>query len=446
MLDWRKIVEESEAFVGAQTARGMATEDAQKILSEISAIAKERSESITQVDALKAERNQSAQQVGQLMKQGQKEEAQALIAKGKDLGAEIEKLEGAAKELEAKFTAVLEVLPNYPDASAPIGKDESDNKEIHKWGELPEFDFEPKTHDVLGEELGLLDFKRASKLSGARFTFLRGALAQLERALASFMMDLHRPKGYEEMITPYLVSGETMYGMGQLPKFEEDLFKVVGEGQATSKYLIPTAEVPLTSYFADEILAESELPTKFMAFSPCFRSEAGSYGRDTKGYIRQHQFNKVELVKFAHPERSFEELDLMLADAEEVLKQLRLPFRTVQLCTGDMGFSSTKTYDIEVWMAGSTLDPEAQSKGVYREISSCSNCGDFQARRAKIRFRPEGSKKTEFVHTLNGSGLAVGRTLVAVLENYQQADGSIKVPEVLVPYMGGLKVIEKLRS
>lgn len=457
MLDWRNIVKDSGAFLRAQEARGVSSEKAQETFAKIEKLSKQRSEKTMYVDELKAERNKSAQAVGQLMKEGKKDEAQALIAKGKELGEKIEKLGAEAKEVEAGFTKILEVLPNFPHESVPVGKDENDNKEVRRWGETRVFDFVPKEHDELGEALGGMDFKRATKISGTRFTFLRGPLAQMERALANLMLDIHRSTGFQELMTPYLVNGDTMYGMGQLPKFEEDLFKVTGAGEdeksaANRKYLIPTAEVPLTSFFAGEIMQEDQLPQKFMAFSPCFRSEAGSYGRDTKGYIRQHQFNKVEMVKFSHPDNSFEELESMVASAEEVLKQLKIPFRTMLLCSGDMGFSSTKTYDLEVWLPGSSVDTqgyeskegEEAPKGAFREISSCSNCGDFQARRAQIRFKPKQGKGNQLIHTLNGSGLAVGRTLVAVMENYQQADGSIEVPEVLQPYMGGLKKIEKL--
>jgi seryl-tRNA synthetase len=437
MLDWRRVVKDEDAFKKALVSRGFESSKAEEISQNIARVSKKRSEALAKADHLKAERNQTSQAVAQMMKSGQKNEAQALIQKGKDLGTEIESIEVGSQEAEAEFTAILEVIPNLPDISVPFGKSEKDNPVVRTWGEARSFAFKPRTHDVVGEGLGLLDFERASKISGARFTFLTGALAQLERALASFMLDLHRPKGYVEVIPPYLVTANTMYGMGQFPKFKEDVFAVEGQ----DKYLIPTAEVPLTSLFRDEILSEEQLPMKFMAFSPCFRSEAGSYGRDTKGLIRQHQFHKVELVKFAHPDTSLDELESMVGDAEEVLKHLEIPFRTILLCTGDMGFNSRKTYDIEVWLPGSSVDPEAKERGCYREISSCSDCGDFQARRAQIRFKSKTAKSTQFVHTLNGSGLAVGRTLVAVLENYQQEDGSVVVPKVLRPYMGGQDLI-----
>jgi len=332
----------------------------------------------------------------------------------------------------------LELIPNIPHTTVPVGKSAKDNVVVRKWGEIKKFDFEPKSHDELGTQLKLLDFERGGKVSVARFTFIRGDLARLERALINFMSDLHRAKGYEEISPPFIVTAKTMYGIGQLPKFAEDVFKVEGQ----DKYLIPTAEVPVTSLFADEILSEEELPRKFFAFSPCFRSEAGSYGKDTKGLIRQHQFLKVEMVKFSKPEQSLAELEDMVSGAEEVLKQLKIPFQTLHLCTGDMGFNSQKTYDIEVWLPGSIFESAGEtSRGCYREISSCSDCGDFQARRSGIRFKGKNAKGTQFVHTLNGSGLAVGRTLVAVMENYQQKDGSILVPEVLRPYMGGQEKI-----
>jgi seryl-tRNA synthetase len=438
MLDWRRIVKDEEAFLKALVSRGFESSKATETFQKIAQVSKKRSEALAKADALKAERNQMSQNVSQLMKSGKKDEAQGLIQKGKELGTEIEHIEASANDIENEFTSILEVIPNMPDASVPVGKDEKDNPVVRTWGEPRKFNFMPKSHDAVGEKLGLLDFDRASKISGSRFAFLTGGLAQLERALASFMLDLHRPKGYVEVAPPYLVSANTMYGMGQFPKFKEDVFGIAGQ----DKFLIPTAEVPVTSIFRDEILSEEQLPLKFMAFSPCFRSEAGSYGRDTKGLIRQHQFHKVELVKFAHPDHSLAELESMVADAEMVLKKLEIPFRTIHLCTGDMGFNSRKTYDIEVWLPGSVVDPDAKTPGCYREISSCSDCGDFQARRSQIRFKGKASKSTQYVHTLNGSGLAVGRTLVAVLENYQQEDGSVVVPEVLRPYMGGLTVIK----
>jgi len=375
------------------------------------------------------------------MKGGQKAEAQSLIEKGKEIGKRIEAVEGGFVEIDARFERALEIIPNWPHESVPVGKSEKDNPVVREWGEKRKFSFQPLSHHDVGEKNGLLDFERAAKTSGARFTFLRGGLAQLERALASFMLDLHRGKGYEEINPPYMVNAATMYGIGQFPKFVEDVFKLEGQ----DKYLIPTAEVPVTSLFAGEIVPDEILPKKFMSFTPCFRSEAGSYGKDTKGLIRQHQFHKVELVKFTRPEESLAELEGMVADAEDVLKKLEIPYRTIHLCTGDMGFNSRKTYDIEVWLPGSVFDVQGGGRGCYREISSCSDCGDFQARRSKIRFKPKGGKGTQFVHTLNGSGLAVGRTLVAVMENYQLENGDIEVPTVLRPYMGGLEVIKGIR-
>jgi seryl-tRNA synthetase len=325
----------------------------------------------------------------------------------------------------------LLAIPNLPHESVPIGNSEQDNVEIRKWGAPPVFSFEPKPHWELAHELGILDFEAAAKVTGSRFVFYKGLGARLERALISFMMDLHSDRhGYEEMMPPYIVNRESLTGTGQLPKFEEDVFQIAG----TDYYLIPTAEVPVTNYCRDEILSAGELPKNFVAYSACFRSEAGAAGRDTRGLIRQHQFDKVELVKLVKPEDSYEELEKLTREAEEVLKLLKLPYRTVVLCTGDLGFSAAKTYDLEVWMP---------SSGTYREISSCSNFEDFQARRANIRFRRSAKDKPEFVHTLNGSGLAVGRTVAAIIENYQQADGSVIIPEVLRPYMNNIEVIAK---
>jgi len=320
-------------------------------------------------------------------------------------------------------------LPNLPHASVKVGKNETENREVRRWGNPPSFDFTPKNHWDIGEELGILDFERAAKVAGARFAVYRGAGARLERALINFMLDLHTTNhGYTEMLPPVLANRTALVGTGQLPKFEEDLFRLT-QGEY---FLIPTAEVPLTNLHRDEILETKDLPIKYVAFTPCFRSEAGSYGKDVRGLIRQHQFNKVEMVKFAEPETSYDELESMVRNAEEVLKRLKIPYRVVELCTGDMGFSSAKTYDLEVWLPG---------QNAYREISSCSNCEDFQARRANIRYRKEKKGRPLFVHTLNGSGLAVGRTLVAVLENYQQKDGSVLIPEALRSYMGGLERI-----
>jgi seryl-tRNA synthetase len=348
-------------------------------------------------------------------------------------------LSGEIKQATAELTAIQEQLetalvqlPNLPHESVPLGRTAADNREVRRWGDPPRFDFTPKSHSDLGLELGILDFERATRMSGARFAVLTGAGARLSRALVDFMLDLHtREHGYIEVDPPFLVNAAALQGTGNLPKFEADLFKIAGDWDL---YLIPTAEVPLTNMHRGEILDGQQLPIRYAAYTPCFRSEAGSYGQDVRGLIRQHQFHKVEMVKFAAPDESFDELESMVANAEEVLKRLGLPYRTVLLCTGDMGFASAKTYDIEVWLP---------SQDTYREISSCSNTMAFQARRANIRFRPGGTGKAEYVHTLNGSGLAVGRTLIAVVENYQQRDGSIVVPEALRPYMGGIERIER---
>lgn len=435
MLDWRRIVQDQAGFLQALESRNYSAEKAQSVTQEIARLAAERVKTQTRCNDLQAERNKLSQKVAEMMKGGQKAEAAAVIAEGKAIGLQIEVLEKELSDAEAGFAKVLEVVPNWPHESVPKGKSAKDNVVAREWGTKRQFDFTPKSHDELGESRGLIDFKRGGKTSGARFTFLRGGYAQLERALANLMLDLHRKRGYEEISPPYIVTAQTMYGMGQLPKFREDIFKVEGQ----DKYLIPTSEVPVTSFFADEILAEEQLPQKFMAFSPCFRSEAGSYGLDTKGLIRQHQFLKVELVKFTHPEKSLEALEDMVADAEAVLQALEIPYRTMLLCSGDMGQNSRKTYDIEVWLPGSVF--ESDKKGCYREISSCSDVGDYQARRAGIRFKGKSAKGTQLVHTLNGSGLAVGRTLIAVLENYQNKDGTITVPKALQPYMGGATTI-----
>jgi seryl-tRNA synthetase len=359
-----------------------------------------------------------------------KEDASALKAEMKAVADEIKVLEAQQQQVEEAIRTFLLVVPNLPDASVPVGADASANVEVRRVGEPKRFPFTARDHSELGTELGILDFERAAKVSGARFVVMSGVGARLERALIQFMLDLHTSRGYREMIPPYLVTAETLLGTGQLPKFEGDLFKTrAGEKDL---YLIPTAEVPLTALHRDEILEMDQLPVKYVTMTPCFRSEAGSYGKDVRGLIRQHQFHKVELVKLTRQESSMDELESMVADAEEVLKRLGLPYRVVTLSTGDMGFAAAKTYDIEVWLPG---------QEAYREISSCSNCTDFQARRASLRYRPEPKAKPRFLHTLNGSGLAVGRTLVAVLENYQQADGSVVVPEILRPYMGGLERI-----
>ncbi len=437
MLDWRRVVQDKEAFKKALLNRGFKAEASSEICDRISTLASERVKTQASCDELKGQRNKVSMKVGELMKGGKKDEALPLVDEGKKLGTQIEVLEKQLAEAEMGFAQVLELVPNLPHESVPVGKSAEENKMVREWGTKRTFKFDPKSHDEIGEKSGLIDFARAGKISGARFTFVRAGLAQLERALGNFMLDLHRAKGYEEICPPYIVSAATMYGMGQLPKFKDDIFKIEGQ----DKYLIPTSEVPVTSFFSNEILGEETLPQKFMAFSPCFRSEAGSYGLDTKGLIRQHQFHKVELVKFTHPEKSLEELESMVNDAEDVLRKLEIPFRTMLLCTGDMGQNSRKTYDIEVWLPGSVFESQGNKKGCYREISSCSDIGDYQARRSAIRFKAKGAKGTQFVHTLNGSGLAVGRTLISVIENYQQEDGSIEVPTVLRPYMGGLTKI-----
>jgi len=380
------------------------------------------------LEKLRAERNRASDEIAAAKKQKQ-DVAPERFAQLKQVSHDIKTLEEELKKFEAAQEALLMTIPNIPSDTTPVGASAEDNPVVRTWGEKPQFAFEPKQHFEIGEQLGILDFERAVKIAGARFSLYKGAGARLERALINFMLDLHTCEhGYTEVLPPLMVNRQSMTGTGQLPKFEEDLFKI----QNTDYFLIPTAEVPVTNIHAGEILGDEELPVKYVAYTPCFRSEAGSYGKDTRGLIRQHQFNKVELVKFAKPESSSDELEALLVNAEEVLRRLNIHYRVSCLCTGDIGFSSAKTYDIEVWLPGQNL---------YREISSCSNFGDFQARRAGIRYRRSDTKKVEFVHTLNGSGLAVGRTFVAVLENYQQPDGSIIVPAVLRPYMGGLKKI-----
>ncbi|ERL16434.1 MULTISPECIES: serine--tRNA ligase [Acidaminococcus] len=382
----------------------------------------ERRDLLQEVEADKSLRNSVSAEISKMKKNG--EDASEKILSMRTLGDKIAETDKKLKEVEQGLRDIMLTIPNMPDASVPVGKDDTENPEVRKWGEPTHFDFEPKAHWDLGEELGILDSNRAAKVSGGRFYYYLGLGARLERAVYNFMLDQHTQKdGYTEVIPPYIVNRETMTGTGQLPKFHEDMYRLEG----MEMYLIPTAEVPLTNYYRDEIIDGAKLPIYLTAFTPCFRAEAGSAGRDTRGLIRQHQFHKVEMVKFTKPEDSFDELEKLTHDAEGILQALGLPYHVVCLCTGDLGFSATKCYDIEVWFP-------AQNK--YREISSCSNCVDFQARRANIRFRRDSKSKPEFVHTLNGSGLAVGRTVAAILENYQQADGSIVVPEVLRPYMG----------
>jgi seryl-tRNA synthetase len=395
-----------------------------EVLKDFQAIDAERRQAITQTEQLKAKRNQASEEIARLKKN--KEDAAAQIEATKEMREQIQELEKKSTEADARLRELLMALPNLPNASVPVGKSEADNVEARRWGAPPKFDFTPKPHWELGEHLGVLDLARAAKISGARFAVYWALGARLERALANFMLDLHtREHGYTEVLPPYLVNSESMYGTGQLPKFAQDLFRVPhGEKDL---WLIPTAEVPLTNLYRDETLDAAKLPISLTAYTPCFRSEAGSYGRDVRGIIRQHQFQKVELVKFARPETSYDELEKLTNNAETVLQKLGLHYRVMTLCTADIGFSAAKTYDIEVWLPGQNL---------FREISSCSNFESFQARRANIRYRPEGKNKTELVHTLNGSGLAVGRTWVAIVENYQQADGSVLIPQALQPYMG----------
>jgi seryl-tRNA synthetase len=401
--------------------RGM---DPGEILKDFQEVDTRRRQAITEAETAKARRNRASEEIAKLKKSGQ--DATAQMAETKELREQIQRLEKAAAELETRLQEILAGIPNLPHQSVPAGKTSEDNVEVRRWGTPPKFDFTPRPHWELGEQLGILDLERATKLSGARFAVYWDLGAKLERALANFMLDLHtREHGYSEVLPPYLVNSESMYGTGQLPKFAADSFRVPhGEKDL---WLIPTAEVPVTNLYRDEVLEASRLPVSLTAYTPCFRSEAGSYGKDVRGIIRQHQFQKVEMVKFARPDTSYEQLERLTHDAEEVLQKLGLHYRVVALSTGDMGFSSAKTYDIEVWLPGQQL---------FREISSCSNFEAFQARRANIRYRPEGKNKTEFVHTLNGSGLAVGRTWVAIVENFQQADGSVLIPEALQPAMG----------
>lgn len=391
----------------------------------------ERKEIIQEVEQLKAHRNAVSDEIAQLKRN--KESADDKIAEMKKVGDQIADLDNRGRDVETKLRDIALRLPNMCDPSVPVGNDENDNPEMRKWSTPRQFDFPIQAHWDLGESLDILDFERATKESGARFTIYKGFGARMERALINFMLDLHCDKqGYTEMMTPYMVTTDTLTGTGQLPKFAEDMYKVEGQDY----FLIPTAEVTLTNYHSGEILKEEDLPKYYTAFTACFRSEAGSAGRDTRGLIRQHQFNKVEMVKIAHPDHSWDELEKLTDNAEEVLCLLELPHRVITLCTGDIGFGSAKTYDVEVWMP---------AQNTYREISSCSNMTDFQARRANIRFRRNGKGKPEFVHTLNGSGLAVGRTVAAILENYQEEDGSVRIPKVLQPYMGGLEVITPVK-
>jgi seryl-tRNA synthetase len=427
MLDLNFVRENLETVRAALEARGFPTE-ALDSFAETDAV---RRRIISESDQLNAERNASSREIGTMMKEGKREEAEARRQAVGQLKDRIAELDHARSDSEERMRELLSTLPNIPHESVPRGADESANREERRWGTPPAFEFEPRDHVDLGTALGILDLERAAKIAAARFSILYGAGALLERALINFMLDLHtREHGYTETLPPFIVNAAALYGTGQLPKFEDDLFKLVDE---RNLYLIPTAEVPVTNIHREEILDAAELPRHMVAYTPCFRSEAGSYGRDTRGIIRQHQFEKVELVKLALPETSYDELESLTRNAEAVLQRLNLAYRVVTLSTGDMGFGASKTYDIEVWLP---------SQNTYREISSCSNYEAFQARRAQIRFRRTGGAKPEYVHTLNGSGLAIGRTWIAVLENYQQADGSILIPEALRPYMNGLEKIE----
>jgi len=395
-----------------------------EVLKDFGQVDAQRRQAITSAETMKAQRNQASERISKLKKAGQ--DATALIAETKQMREQIQELEKAAEEYDSRLRDILSGIPNLPHSSVPVGQGAEQNVEIRRWGTPPKFDFAPKPHWELGEQLGVLDLERAVKLTGARFAVYWDLGARLERALANFMLDLHtREHGYTEVLPPYLVNSDSLYGTGQLPKFAADQFRVPHGDK--DLWLIPTAEVPLTNLYRDEILESSRLPVYLTAYTPCFRSEAGSYGKDVRGIIRQHQFQKVELVKFTRPETSYDELEKLTHDAEEVLQKLGLHYRVMALSTGDMGASSAKTYDLEVWLPGQQL---------FREISSCSNFESFQARRANIRYRPEGKNRTEFVHTLNGSGLAIGRTWVAIVENYQQADGTVLIPEALRPYMG----------
>jgi seryl-tRNA synthetase len=408
--------------------RGM---DPAAVLKDFREVDSERRHAITEAETMKARRNKASEDIAKLKKSGQ--DASAAMAETKELREQIQAREKTAADLDEQLRAILSGIPNLPHSSVPVGHSAEENVEIRRWGQPPQFDFTAKPHWELGEQLGVLDLERAAKLTGARFAVYWDMGAKLERALANFMLDLHtREHGYTEVLPPYLVNSDSMYGTGQLPKFAADLFRVPhGEKEL---WLIPTAEVPVTNLYRDEILDLARLPISLTAYTPCFRSEAGSYGKDVRGIIRQHQFQKVELVKFARPETSYDEHEKLTRDAETVLQKLGLHYRVMALCTGDMGASPAKTYDIEVWLPGQQL---------FREISSCSNFEAYQSRRANIRYKPEGKNKTEFVHTLNGSGLAVGRTWVAIVENYQQADGSVVIPEALRPYIGAERIVKR---
>jgi seryl-tRNA synthetase len=423
VLDLRLIREQPE-----QIQRALADKGGAELIPEILARDAERRRLVKQADDLKAERNTASEAIGRAKRRG--EDASAEQARMRDVGDRIKALDTELKTIDTAIEALLEQVPNVPHPSVPRGKSDEDNVEVRRWGTPRTFDFAPRPHEQLGEALNLIDLERATKMAKSRFAVLWGAAARLERALGLFMLDLHtREHGYTEVWLPHLVNGDTMLKTGQLPKFEEQLFKTVEADEQRLLYLIPTAEVPLSALHSGEVLPERSLPRRYTAFTPCYRREAGTYGKDMKGIFRQHQFDKVELVKLATPAQSYEELESMVREAEEVLKRLELPYRVVERCAGDVGFSGAKGYDIEVWLPG---------QGKYREISSCSNYADFGGRRVDIRYKPESGGKAEFCHTLNGSGLAVGRTLIAVFENYQNADGTITIPAALRPYMGGL--------
>lgn len=423
MLDIKRIRTDFDGVAAKLATRGVAAET----LTEIKKLDAKRREILVTVEELKAERNTVSAEIAQAKRN--KENADDKIAAMQKLSADVKNLDAQLLEIDEKLNAILTVLPNTPHDSVPVGADEEENVEVRRWGTPREFTFEPKAHWDLGEDLDILDWERGAKVTGARFLFYKNLGARLERALYNFMLDEHIAKGYQEIITPYMVNHDSMFGTGQYPKFKEDTFELAD----TNYVLIPTAEVPLTNYYRNEILEEKDLPIYFTAMSPSFRSEAGSAGRDTRGLIRLHQFHKVEMVKFTTAEQSYDELEKMTANAENILQKLGLPYRVFALCTGDMGFSAAKTYDLEVWIP---------AQNAYREISSCSNTEDFQARRAQIRYRDAADGKVKLLHTLNGSGLAVGRTVAAILENYQNEDGSVTIPEVLRPYMGGVDVIK----
>ena len=423
MLDIKRIRTDFDGVASKLTTRGVTAES----LENIKKLDAKRREILVTVEELKAERNTVSAEIAQAKRN--KENVDDKIAAMQKLSADVKNLDAELLEIDEKLNAILAVLPNTPHDSVPVGVDEEENVEVRRWGTPREFNFEPKAHWDLGEDLDILDWERGAKVTGARFLFYKNLGARLERALYNFMLDEHITEGYQEIITPYMVNRDSMYGTGQYPKFKEDTFELTD----TNYVLIPTAEVPLTNYYRNEILEEKDLPIYFTAMSPSFRSEAGSAGRDTRGLIRLHQFHKVEMVKFATPEQSYDELEKMTANAENILQKLGLPYRVLSLCTGDMGFSAAKTYDLEVWIP---------AQNAYREISSCSNTEDFQARRAQIRYRDAADGKVKLLHTLNGSGLAVGRTVAAILENYQNEDGSVTIPEVLRPYMGGIEVIK----